>query len=173
MKLQEYLQKKYKRKNIKAITRYEAETFGIPYPLETGWFKKFGDMELPDYLAELTLDREVNVYQHKRAEVKARKMKRSKKWKQPHSRSYGKVSSDVFLSSYEWRKLRMEAIKKYGAKCQCCGATPGDGIVINVDHIKPRKLFPNLALDINNLQVLCNVCNHGKGNWDQTDWRGN
>lgn len=54
----------------------------------------------------------------------------------------------------------------------CCGATREDGVQIQVDHIKPRKTHPELALDINNLQVLCEVCNHGKGNWDQTDWRG-
>lgn len=81
------------------------------------------------------------------------------------------VASDAFLSTYEWRRVRMMALKKYGPRCQCCGATPADGAVMNVDHIKPRKLFPNLALDINNLQILCHNCNHGKGNWDQTDWR--
>ena len=80
-------------------------------------------------------------------------------------------SSPDFLQSFEWRKVRMEALKKYGAKCQCCGATPAHGAVMNVDHIKPRKLFPHLALDLNNLQVLCHDCNHGKGNWDMTDWR--
>lgn len=80
-------------------------------------------------------------------------------------------ASDDFLKSYEWRKVRMEAIKKYGAKCQCCGATPLQGAVINVDHIKPRKLYPELALTLSNLQVLCHECNHGKGNWDMTDWR--
>lgn len=84
---------------------------------------------------------------------------------------YGKVNSDKFLESYEWRRVRMEALKKYGARCQCCGASPADGAVMNVDHIKPRKLFPQLALDVNNLQVLCHECNHGKGNWDMTDWR--
>ena len=81
------------------------------------------------------------------------------------------VGGDGFLSSYEWRKVRMEALKKWGAKCQCCGASAKTGAVINVDHIKPRKVFPELALDLNNLQVLCHDCNHGKGNWDMTDWR--
>jgi 5-methylcytosine-specific restriction endonuclease McrA len=81
------------------------------------------------------------------------------------------VTTADFLSSYKWRKLRMEALIKYGRKCMCCGATPDTGVVINVDHIKPRKLFPSLALDINNLQILCHECNHGKGNWNQTDWR--
>ena len=81
------------------------------------------------------------------------------------------VTTTEFLSTYAWRKVRMEALKKYGPKCMCCGVTPQTGAVMNVDHIKPRKLFPNLALDINNLQVLCHDCNHGKGNWDHTDWR--
>lgn len=81
------------------------------------------------------------------------------------------VTSDAFLETYEWRRLRMQAIKKFGRRCLCCGATPENGAVINVDHVKPRKLFPELALDINNLQVLCHECNHGKGNWDMTDWR--
>jgi hypothetical protein len=80
-------------------------------------------------------------------------------------------SSKDFLSTYEWRKVRMLALKKYGARCQCCGATPASGAIMNVDHIKPRKLFPELALEVNNLQILCHECNHGKGNWDMTDWR--
>lgn len=81
------------------------------------------------------------------------------------------VTTTAFLETYEWRKLRMEALKKYGPQCMCCGATPQTGAVMNVDHIKPRKLWPSLALDIGNLQILCHECNHGKGNWDQTDWR--
>lgn len=81
------------------------------------------------------------------------------------------VVSDAFLQTYEWRKLRMEVLKKYTPRCMCCGATPATGAVMNVDHIKPRRLFPSLAMDINNLQILCHDCNHGKGNWDQTDWR--
>ena len=81
------------------------------------------------------------------------------------------VTTDAFLSTFEWRRVRMQALKKYGPKCMCCGATPATGAVMNVDHIKPRKKWPSLALDVKNLQILCHDCNHGKGNWDQTDWR--
>ena len=82
-----------------------------------------------------------------------------------------RVNSDQFLGSYEWRRVRMEVLKRDGARCVCCGATPADGTKMHVDHIKPRKLFPSLALSLDNLQVLCEECNHGKGNWDMTDWR--
>jgi len=81
------------------------------------------------------------------------------------------VSSDAFLASYEWRRLRMVVLTKRGARCECCGATPKDGIRIHVDHIQPRRKHPELALTESNLQVLCEVCNHGKGSWDTTDWR--
>ena len=115
----------------------------------------------------------------RRAKIKAAKLRQtqsksanqlSQEWKQSKVRGIH-TASDAFLMTYEWRKVRMEALKKYGARCQCCGATPAHGAVMNVDHIKPRKLFPHLALDLNNLQVLCHDCNHGKGNWDMTDWR--
>ena len=81
------------------------------------------------------------------------------------------VAADSFLESFEWRRVRMIVLKRDGARCVCCGATPADGARMNVDHIKPRRFFPQLALDPANLQVLCHDCNHGKGNWDMTDWR--
>jgi hypothetical protein len=86
-------------------------------------------------------------------------------------KAYFPPETDAFLLTYEWRRARMAALKKYGAKCMCCGATPADGVRMHVDHIKPRKIYPQLALEPDNLQVLCEVCNHGKGNWDMTDWR--
>ena len=83
----------------------------------------------------------------------------------------GDVNTPEFLLSYEWRIVRMVALKRDGAKCCCCGASPKTGSVMHVDHIKPRRKYPHLALDPDNLQVLCSVCNHGKSNWDSTDWR--
>jgi len=81
------------------------------------------------------------------------------------------IASKEFLSTYEWRKVRMEALVKHGNKCQCCNRTPDGEYYTCVDHIKPRKTHPQFALDVDNLQILCNECNHGKGNWDSTDWR--
>ena len=75
-----------------------------------------------------------------------------------------------FYSTWAWRKLRYKVIKHYGGTCMCCGAS-GKGVVISVDHIKPRSLFPELALDFDNMAVLCMPCNMGKSNTDFTDWR--
>lgn len=82
-----------------------------------------------------------------------------------------------FYKSWDWRTMRMEALKKYGPVCQCCGAkrgditTAGEPIRICVDHIKPLATHWHLRLDPENLQILCDECNMGKGAWDQTDWR--
>ena len=42
---------------------------------------------------------------------------------------------------------------------------------MNVDHIRPRTKYPDLALKMSNLQTLCADCNCGKGWRDETDWR--
>lgn len=81
------------------------------------------------------------------------------------------VKSSEFLKTYEWRRVRKYVLTKYEGRCMCCGRTASDDIVLNVDHIKPRKTHPELALEASNLQILCNECNHGKGNWNTADWR--
>lgn len=73
----------------------------------------------------------------------------------------------VFYDSSAWRELRYEALKRYGRKCACCGDTTSR---LHVDHIQPRSLKPELQFDINNLQVLCEACNLGKGNRDSIKW---
>lgn len=68
-----------------------------------------------------------------------------------------------------WPKLRMDALRQYGNRCQCCGAGPEQS-VLHVDHVKPRHLYPHLEFDLDNLQVLCAPCHQSKGN-NETDWR--
>lgn len=77
-----------------------------------------------------------------------------------------------FYSSDAWRALRFQALKSSDGCCCLCGrSNRGHGIILHVDHIKPRSRFPALALTLSNLQVLCEDCNMGKGNRDDTDWR--
>lgn len=76
-----------------------------------------------------------------------------------------------FYSSNDWIQLRYQAFEKFGNKCSCCGNTPENGAVLQVDHIKPRSHYPEIALDINNLQILCDACNKGKSNLFDTQWR--
>lgn len=75
-----------------------------------------------------------------------------------------------FYASPRWLKLRYAMLSHHGARCQCCGAS-GPEAVVQVDHILPRRDYPELALDPGNLQVLCRACNLGKGADDTTDWR--
>lgn len=42
---------------------------------------------------------------------------------------------------------------------------------MHVDHIKPRSLHPHLALELSNLQIMCNECNVSKSNKDEVKWR--
>ncbi len=195
MKIKEYLQSKYGVRTPTTITKAEAVAFGIPYPLTKGWLARHGDrsMELVNFAK---LERKMQARGSKQArknkkgvkhtssalkiigQVKSKPVARyelTKDWwdtdPKPEKKPTVSVSGDAFLGTYEWRVLRMKALKLHGARCQCCGATPATGAVMNVDHIKPRRIFPDLALDIDNLQVLCGACNHGKGNWDMTDWR--
>lgn len=171
-----------------ALSKKEAKAIGVPFPLPGGWLKAYGGNEVPDILVEMA-----NVGQSacwkgtakSQAEKKALKALRSAERKRKKRRKFIAAlptsipaippnidpASAEFLQTYEWRKVRLIILKRDGAKCACCGATPDSGAVMNVDHIKPRKRFPHLALDPENLQVLCHDCNHGKGNWDMTDFR--
>lgn len=75
---------------------------------------------------------------------------------------------DGFYESRRWQELRYEALRRNGRVCVLCKAM---NIELHVDHIRPRSKYPDLELDISNLQVLCRPCNLGKSNKDETDWR--
>lgn len=76
-----------------------------------------------------------------------------------------------FYDRRDWIELRYRVLRKYGWKCMACGATKASGAQIHVDHIKPIKLFPDLALREDNLQVLCKPCNFGKSASYMDDFR--
>ena len=77
--------------------------------------------------------------------------------------------SKDFYSSEAWRKLRPVVFSMYGN--QCMNPKCGNVNELQIDHIKPRSKFPQLALDLNNLQVLCGPCNRKKSNVEIIDYR--
>ena len=68
-----------------------------------------------------------------------------------------------FTRSAAWRKLRYEVMERDGFRCVLCGRGAKDGATLQPDHIKPRSLYPDLALEPSNVRTLCADCNIGKG----------
>ena len=71
-----------------------------------------------------------------------------------------------FYRTKAWRELRLSILLESDCSCKICGITSERGAILHVDHIKPRSLYPDLALDKSNLQVLCEDCNIAKSNND-------
>lgn len=90
---------------------------------------------------------------------------------EPSTRRRNFISSKEFYSSNKWRELRYIALQQSEGTCTLCGARASDGVQLHVDHIKPRSTYPELQYDLDNLQILCEDCNLGKSNYDDTDWR--
>lgn len=82
-----------------------------------------------------------------------------------------RVSNKDFYKSQEWREIRYRVLSRSKGKCELCNRGSQNGVILHVDHIKPRSKYPELALSERNLQVLCDDCNLGKSNIDDTDWR--
>ncbi len=95
-------------------------------------------------------------------------------WTYHHRMKYGAKDNEIadrirgsqqdFLYSPEWREMRRMVIGMYGSQCMKCKKTPKRARDVHVDHIKARTRFPELKLDLGNLQVLCCRCNKAKGN---------
>jgi 5-methylcytosine-specific restriction endonuclease McrA len=99
-----------------------------------------------------------------------REAKAVRKQHEEERRANGREAS--FFDSNKWQRLRYDVLVASNGQCTLCGrSTREHGVILHVDHIKPRSRFPNLALVRSNLQVLCEDCNLGKSNRDTIDWR--
>ena len=72
--------------------------------------------------------------------------------------------ADPFYKTSAWLKARALALQRDHYICQECLRLCEQGKLIRpraatmVHHIKPRKLYPELALVLSNLESLCNTC---------------
>ncbi len=65
--------------------------------------------------------------------------------------------------------IRWQVFKRDSWKCVACGKAANDNIILHIDHIVPRS--KGGKDELNNYQTLCEICNIGKSNKDDTDLR--
>lgn len=94
---------------------------------------------------------------------------KGKKRTEKSNNQVNREQSRNFYKSRAWVKLRYDILKD-ATHCLCCGATKKEAR-LTVDHVKPLWKYPKLKLDPDNMQVLCLLCNKGKGGKDETDFR--
>ena len=66
-------------------------------------------------------------------------------------------------NTFEYKEWRRQIYERDDYTCQICGQHGGN---LNADHIKPIRLYPELALDLENGRTLCVGCHR------QTDTYG-
>ena len=74
--------------------------------------------------------------------------------------------TDPFYKSGPWRALRLQALQRDHYICQDCLAAKARGEILRpktaiiVHHILPRKDYPELELDLDNVISLCDACHN-------------
>lgn len=72
-------------------------------------------------------------------------------------KEYARHSRHVTKTA-RWKVLRHVILERDGWKCRCCGERRR----LEIDHIKPVRLAPELSFDPRNLQTLCGKCHAAK-----------
>ena len=67
----------------------------------------------------------------------------------------------AFYNSKGWKFVREHAMQRDFGLCQRCYAKEDITLADMVDHIVPIKVQPELSLELDNTQSLCNSC-HAK-----------
>jgi len=66
--------------------------------------------------------------------------------------------SKAVTRTKRWQVLRHVILERDGWQCRCCG----DRRRLEIDHVQPVRLRPDLAFDPRNLQALCPRCHTRK-----------
>jgi 5-methylcytosine-specific restriction enzyme A len=73
-----------------------------------------------------------------------------------------RVEDKKFYNSKRWRKFRMYVANSKPMICAECQKAGRIRIGGQLDHIKPRKDYPELAFDEDNMQWLCREHHNAK-----------
>lgn len=79
----------------------------------------------------------------------------------------GEVPPDALLNAYRDPAVKQHLIVEASGKCIYCESKITHVYFGDVEHIKPKSLFPSERLSIENLGLACATCNNAKGEfWD-------
>ena len=89
-------------------------------------------------------------------------------WPPPHIRveqDMQRKQADPFYLSKAWRTVRAEALRRDHGMCVRCMERFMNGgekprLAVMVHHKKSRKEYPELELDLGNLESLCDICHN-------------
>lgn len=73
------------------------------------------------------------------------------------------IKDDTMIKFYrtkEWRQLRNIAMQRDNQECQRCKRNGKHSKGETVHHMIEVKVKPTLALNLNNLETLCNTCHN-------------
>lgn len=59
------------------------------------------------------------------------------------------------------KSMRYDVLRRDGYRCQLCGRSANDGVILHVDHVIPVSRGGRTVMS--NLRTLCEECNLGKG----------
>lgn len=80
---------------------------------------------------------------------------------------YADPKYKAFRDSAEGKAWKQQKLLECRHRCPICNKSIND-FNSNIDHKHPRRYYPWLAWDIDNLWVICKTCNESKGamQWD-------
>lgn len=82
---------------------------------------------------------------------------------------YDKIPSkekESLLSHYRHKDIKKALFESSHSKCAFCESKPGESGNIEVEHLAPKSLYPDLTFDWENLLPACRKCNEAKLDFD-------
>ncbi len=77
-----------------------------------------------------------------------------------------KNEKDRLLSNYRHQNIKDTLFATSEHKCAFCECKPTEGGNIEVEHFKPKSIYPELSFEWLNFLPSCNKCNNSKLNHD-------
>ena len=80
--------------------------------------------------------------------------------------TYGNIKKvpDKFFDKYNKPDIKETLKKMYNGVCCYCEVRVGIAEFGNIEHCKPKRIFPRTTYDWDNLNLACTACNEMKGN---------